>query len=59
MAEEMKPARAVRTFFSEPGVREDIIYPKVTVQEIKEFKVGDPAGYDEVAALCIAHYAAG
>jgi len=46
------PAAAIRKFYNDPR------FP-IKLAEIKEFKIGDPAGYDEIGALCIKHYAEG
>jgi len=52
MPNPQSPAAAIRKFFNDPR------FP-MKLAEIKEFKIGDPSGYDEIGALCIAFFAAG
>lgn len=49
-------ASHIRKFFSEGTQPDGMIYPKVTIQEIKEFKEADPKGYDEVSEACANFY---
>jgi hypothetical protein len=49
MAQPTSPAMAIRKFFNDPR------FP-VKLAEIKEFKVEDPAGYDEIGAACVKYY---
>jgi len=44
------PASAIRKYFNDPRTS------GIKLAEIKDFKVGDPAGYDEIGALCLAYY---
>ena len=44
---EMGRATAMRKYF-----------PNLSLQEIKEFKMADPKGYEEVGNDCVAHYGA-
>jgi hypothetical protein len=50
MPEQMGRAAAIREFFGSEG------YEKVSLKEIKEFKVGDPEGYEEIGNLCVKHF---
>ena len=46
------PAAAIRKFYNDPR------FP-IKLAEIKDFKINDPDGYDEIGALCIAFFEGG
>lgn len=49
-------ATHVKKFFGEGSQCDGMPYPRVTIQEIKEFKDSDPKGYEEISKACENYY---